>query len=213
MAQKEGVIKFNLNYVQEPCVTPEMTAELSSWRYIMHRLQLIGQDPDRYLGYGFGNLSKRCENEPESFIITGTQTGKKLYLPYTEYSKVAACDPFTNSITASGMCKPSSEALTHGQLYQLDEKIQAVLHVHSPEIWSMRDQLCLPATREEAAYGTVGMALEVARIFSDPSAGKENCFIMGGHEDGVVSFGASIEKACETMIEVLARAVALAGGK
>jgi len=205
----EGVIKFNLTYHQQPCITPEMTAELTSWRSIMHKLHLIGQDQARYMGYGFGNLSRRCTGDPGSFIITGTQTGAELFLAHTHYSKVTACDPFDNSITASGMSKPSSEALTHGQLYQLDEGIQSVVHVHSPEIWNRRDQLGLPVTSEEVGYGTVGMALEVKRIFSESSPQQEKCFIMGGHEDGVVSFGASIRQACETMIAVLARAVEL----
>lgn len=209
----EGVIKFNLHYTRQPCVTPEMTAELSGWRYIMHKLQLIGQDQARYMGYGFGNLSKRCDDEPQSFIITGTQTGSSLFLPHTEYSKVTACDPFDNSITATGMTKPSSEALTHGQLYQIDNAIQSVLHVHSPRIWNYREQLGLPVTREGAAYGTVEMALEVARIFRESSGQSAKCFVMGGHEDGVVSFGVSIQEACETMIAVLAQAVALGGGK
>lgn len=205
----EGVIKFNLTYHQQPCITPEMTAELTSWRYILHRLQLIGQDRARYMGYGFGNLSRRCGDDPGSFIITGTQTGAEPVLAHTHYSKVTACDPFDNSITASGMSKPSSEALTHGQLYQLDEGIQSVVHVHSPEIWARWEQLGLPVTSEEVGYGTVGMALEVKRIFSESSPKKGTCFIMGGHEDGVVSFGTSIRQACETMIAVLARAVEL----
>lgn len=207
----EGVIKFNLNYTKEPCVTPGMTSELSGWRFIMHRLQLIGQDQARYMGYGFGNLSRRCADEPQYFIITGTQTGGELFLAHTAYSKVTACDPYENSITASGMSKPSSEALTHGQLYQLDDTIQSVLHVHSPRIWNLRDQLGLPITSEGAAYGTVEMALEVTRIFAELSGWRQKCFIMGGHEDGVVSFGTSVREACETMIAVLAEAVALGG--
>ncbi len=205
MAGKEGVIKFTLNHTEKACITPGQVVEIDGWRHIMHRLQLIGQDPARYHGYGFGNISMRLEDNPESFIITGTQTGGLDHLQAKDYALVTACNAKTNTITARGRTRPSSEALTHGQLYQLDANIRCVLHVHSPDIWNNAEKMRLQVTRADAAYGTVEMAMAVEQLFAGDVVRKSRIFSMGGHEDGVVSFGSSIHEACNIMIATLAR--------
>lgn len=209
MGNREGVIKFRLNYTKASCLKPEMISGINGWRHILHRLQLIGQDPDRYLGYGFGNISIRSNAAPDSFIISGTQTGHLPFLRASEYALVTDCEPMTNSITARGESRPSSEALTHGQLYQLERDICCVVHAHSPEIWQRAEQLQLPVTRDDVAYGTPEMAQEVERLFRKCPVPRQKIFAMGGHEDGVVSFGRDVRTACEVMIATLARAVML----
>lgn len=206
MPGQEGVIKFTLNFTEESCISPDQVVEIDGWRHIMHRLQLIGQDSNRYQGYGFGNISMRMEDAPESFIITGTQTGAPEHLQTKDYAIVTASDAKTNTISAKGRIRPSSEALTHGQLYQLDAAISCVLHVHSPDIWYNTESLQIPATSAAAAYGTVAMAMEVERLFAGDVVRSSKIFSMGGHEDGVVSFGSNVHEACNVMIATLARA-------
>ena len=78
--QQEGVIKFDLQFTPAAPVSPDSLQELNTWRSIFWRHRLIGQDPARYQGYGFGNVSQRiapfdekCGKRP--FVISGTQTG------------------------------------------------------------------------------------------------------------------------------------------
>ena len=54
--REEGVIRFDLEFTAAPPVTIPGLDELNAWRRILRQLGLIGQDPDRYGGYGFGNL-------------------------------------------------------------------------------------------------------------------------------------------------------------
>lgn len=211
METREGVVKFRLSFSRESCLGAETIAGMNGWRHVLYRLRLIGRSPGRYLGYGFGNISIRSADPPGGFIISGTQTGGKAFLEASDYALVTVCDPLTNSISARGESKPSSEALTHGQLYQLDMDIGSVVHVHCPEIWQRAEALHLPRTNSNAAYGTPQMALEVERLFGTPAVHEHKIIALAGHEDGVVSFGRTVAEACTIMIETLAAACALPG--
>lgn len=43
--------------------------------------------------------------------------------------------PWSTRLVVEGPIAPSSESLTHGQLYALDRDSRFVFHVHSPELW------------------------------------------------------------------------------
>jgi hypothetical protein len=47
MKEKEGVIKYNLHHINKPLPQDIDFSELNSWRTIMLRLYLIGQNPSR----------------------------------------------------------------------------------------------------------------------------------------------------------------------
>ena len=57
--REEGVIRFDLEFTAVSPVTIPALDELNAWRRILRQLGLIGQDPSRYGGYGFGNISRR----------------------------------------------------------------------------------------------------------------------------------------------------------
>jgi ribulose-5-phosphate 4-epimerase/fuculose-1-phosphate aldolase len=145
-----------------------------------------------------------------AFIISGTQTGGLDRLSPAHYALVTAVDPSNNSVVAEGAVRPSSESLTHGSLYRLDPLIGAVIHAHSPEIWMRADAIGLPVTRRDVPYGTPEMAKEVCRLFQNTPVSELKIFAMGGHADGIVAFGGSMEQAGLTLVRHLA--LATAGG-
>ena len=57
--------------------------------------------------------------------------------------------------------------------------------------------------------GTPAMAAEVARLYADPAVRAGGILAMGGHEDGLVAFGASAEAAGTVLVRAFARALAL----
>jgi ribulose-5-phosphate 4-epimerase/fuculose-1-phosphate aldolase len=205
MAEQEGVIKFDLRFTPAPPLPRAQLATLNAWRTILHRLGLIGQDPERYGGVGFGNVSMRLEPGSARFIVSGSQTGALTILDERHYSVVSDFDVAANRLVAEGPVAPSSESLTHGMLYALDPGIRFVFHAHSPAIWRAAARLGLPATAAHAAYGTPAMAEEVRRLLA--AAHASGVFVMSGHEDGVVSFGATAEEAGVRLIGLLARAL------
>jgi len=201
--EQEGVIKYQLHFQQEAVISASDIVEIDSWRHVFHRLQLIGQMASRYHGYGFGNISQRF-HASEQFIISGTQTGEKPFLKADDYALVTECYPHQNKVVAAGQTAPSSESMTHGQLYQLDESIQFIIHAHSPDIWQKATVLNIPQTRQAVEYGSVAMVEEVERLFNETDVKQQKIFSMAGHVDGIVSFGATAEEAAQAMIQFLA---------
>lgn len=200
MNKTEGVIKYQLDYKQAPSVSADVIKEINAWRRIFFMLELIGQNPARYDGYGYGNVSCRLKNDEEAFLITGTQTGHQPELSPGHYTTVTTCDPELNHIVASGPVKPSSEALTHGALYRADQSIQYVFHVHCPEIWHNAASLGLSITNPEIHYGTPEMARAFENALADKEAQEKFIIAMGGHEDGIVAFGPTAEIAGSELI-------------
>ncbi len=212
MPGPEGVIQFYLDFNLAPPPPAAELCELNAWRWIFRRLDLLGQDPDRYDGYGFGNLSRRislADGRDHAFIISGSQTGGLPELHPEHYVTVLDCDPIRNRVTAAGPIKPSSESLTHGLLYQADPKITWIMHLHSPAIYIQQDNLALPVTAASALCGTPQIAMEVGRIHAGLPASDPCLLVMGGHTDGILAFGTDPTRTGGLVVETLARALQL----
>ena len=205
---EEGAIKFNLRYTR--AILPDTVSldALNRWRNTLRERTLIGQDPERYDGYGYGNVSQRIDTRQSarghrSFIISGTQTGHLYRLDREHYTLVESYDTGSDTVVARGPVKPSSESLTHGMIYDMDMGIQVVLHAHSPDIWRNARVLGIPETAADVEYGTPAMALEVERLFNVTGVADRLIFSMAGHRDGVVSFGHTAQQAGEAMLNAL----------
>lgn len=172
---------------------------------------MIGQDPQRYGGLGYGNVSRRLESSGQegAFVISGTQTGALEHLAAHHYCIVQEAWPEENGIVAEGPVKPSSEALTHAAVYAADASIHSVIHVHCPEIWACSQTLQIPAVSARIAYGTPAMAAAVRLLFRSGTLREKFLFSMLGHADGLVSFGMTVEEAAQSLIKHLALALRL----
>jgi len=203
----EGVIKFQLDFQEGPSPPEKLLHELNAWRNIFRQLGLIGQDPERYDGYGFGNLSRRLPGrDGAAFLISGTQTGHLPVLRADHYATVHQCNPATNQLQASGQTQPSSEALSHGVLYQSNPGIDWVMHLHCPEIFDNCMPLKLPYTSPDADYGTPEMAAEIQRVADDRSDLTARLLVMSGHQDGILVYGSSAAETGSLAITTLALA-------
>lgn len=201
--QGELGIKYRLDHVYAPPQRFPGLARLNAWRTVLHRLGLIGQDPARYGGLGYGNLSQRLKDE--TFLVTATQTGHLAHLEPEHYVRVLWASPEDNALRAEGPAPPSSEALTHAALYAADARIRFVIHVHCPEIWRQAERLCLAVTAPDCAYGTPELAGEVSRMAA--ASGLPGLLVMGGHEDGILVFGAELSPTAGLLIDTLAEAL------
>ncbi len=201
MPATEGVIKYQLEFKPGHPITEDLQ-ELNVWRSILHGLKLIGQNETRYQGYAYGNLSIRSLDDPTHFIISASQTGKIPDLSPDHYSLVVQCDITSNRVMAQGLLRPSSEALTHAMIYQLDKTIQCVIHVHDPRLWQFGLSSDLPCSKSSVAYGTPDMADEVKRLADSINLKKTGILIMAGHEDGIICFGDSIQQAGQRLLQL-----------
>jgi len=188
---EEGSVKFDCHLEKEEIVIPqEVFLPLNYWRKLLWDKQLIGVYPD---GTGYGNISVRVPG-CDLFYISGTSTGSIPELGQEHYSLVERCDPELNSILCRGLIKASAESMSHSAIYLANSEALAVVHVHNRELWD-KYRNKLPTTDDKVAYGTPEMAEEIGRIMKLPETLKKKVIVMGGHEEGLISFGSTVEEA------------------
>lgn len=204
MTESEGVIKYRLDYRAAQAQPVAGFAALNAWRSLLWRLGLIGQDPARYGGLGYGNISLRLETG--GFLVTGTQTGHLPHLTPEHYVRVLEARPEDNYLQAEGPLPPSSEALTHAVVYDNSALACCVAHGHNPDIWRRAAELGLPTVPAHIAYGTPDMAAAVRTLVQRHP--EQGLIAMLGHEDGLLAYGATVERACWLLARYLAWALA-----
>ena len=195
----EGYTKFAVDWTKTSPLTHAKIEDLIRWRKPLYDAGLIGQYED--VGIGYGNISVRVSANGQ-FIISGTQTGHLSELGSEHFALVTDYDLHANSVTCSGSIQASSESMTHATIYSLDVSINAVVHIHSAEMW-VRLIDSLPATDAAVAYGTPEMAREFERLYSDTEFPTTGVAIMAGHDDGLVSIGESLEEATSRVLELV----------
>lgn len=190
-------IKFNCNWTKEKPLNIELINDLNIWRDKLHHLGLIGAYSD---DVGYGNISIR-HNE-NNFIISGTATGKYKKLTNEHYTCVTQFDLNTNTLSARGPIMASSESLTHAVIYDYDNSINAVIHIHHLDLWKKTLNI-IPTTNKNIEYGTTDMAMEILRLFKETNLHEEKIFAMAGHEEGLMAFGESLEEAGQKILDLL----------
>ena len=192
----EGYTKYEVDWRETPPLPAGAVVELNRWRNRLHDHGLIGHYIEH--GVGFGNVSIR-EGDSDAFFISGTQTGHIAQTDERHYARVTRCDIGANRVHCEGPVQASSEALTHAAIYALDPAIRAVVHVHSAAMWNeLIDRV--PTTLRDVSYGTPEMANEFQRLFAETDFAERGVAVMGGHEEGIVSFGDDIEQAAERIL-------------
>ena len=197
----DGVIKYTFDFQQTEPLKHEQFTEIESLRKRLFALNLIGVTDE---GIGFGNISQRVGRD--SFVITGTQTGHLATLQGEHYALIEAYNDKEFYLKSSGAIKPSSEALTHGTIYNLSSDISAVIHIHSKVIWNFMLKNNYLKTKD-VAYGTKEMIDEVNRIFSTIEPLSNPKFVMAGHKDGLILFGTDLLSAELTLYKILEKVV------
>jgi ribulose-5-phosphate 4-epimerase/fuculose-1-phosphate aldolase len=192
----EGYVKYSSDWRRGPAPDAAAVRLLDTWRRRLHAAGLIGHYSEP--GIGYGNISIRAPR-PGEFIISGTQTGHLTETGPEHYARVTAADIAGNRIVCVGLVQASSEALTHAAIYRLSERINAVVHVHSRRLWE-RERGRLPTTAADAPYGTPDMAREFERLWQESEFRSRGIAVMAGHDEGLVSIGATLAEASERML-------------
>lgn len=184
----DGVIKYCINHTQKEAPLFKEFKKLEALRLRLFTLGLIGvQD-----GIGYGNISLR-EKSKNSFFITATQTGELQNLNEDHYTYIDSYNFSDFSVNSQGLHKPSSEALSHAMIYEINSDINAVIHIHSKVLWEFMKKSNSLYT--DAEYGTARMVEEIASLYKNKNPFDESVFVMRGHEDGVIAFGKNVEEA------------------
>jgi len=196
--EQEGVIKYQQNWNQSSEFPDFDISSLIKYRNKCFENDWIGFDKTYQVG--FGNISLRYKNNPQ-FFISGSQTGHIPILAKSHISFIEQFDIKNNTINSIGLTKASSESLTHAAIYQLSNKIGAVIHIHNKPLWEKHINV-LPTTDSKIEYGTPEMAGEVSRLFQTIENNNTGVLIMGGHEDGIISWATNFKPAFELLMNL-----------
>jgi len=197
----EGYVKFNCIWQKGAIhIDQETFTQLQTARAELYALGLIGMYPD---GIGFGNLSVRS-GDNGSFFISGSATGGLTGLKESDYALVTDFHLGENTISSTGLTKASSESLTHAAVYQSLPEAGAVVHVHCLWLWEklLND---FPSTQAEIEYGTPEMGEAVGKLAATIKGKEEKIIIMGGHREGILAFGSSLNEATSQIINIYNR--------
>lgn len=205
----EGTIQFAYDLASDPSpkLDADTFAELAAWRSILYQLGLLGQSQDLYEGYAYGNLSLRTSTS-EDFVITASQTSGEAHLHPEHLVHVTHCNLSRFWIEARGTEPPSSESVTHAMIYQADQRMRCVFHVHSQTIWQSRSVLKLPQTGVDVPYGSMAMVEAVDELMQTQQS-RPLVFATAGHEDGVFACGHTPRECGNLLVAYLARARAI----
>jgi len=191
----DGVIKFNCNWEKTP-LTVAVPSSLKAWRDKMHQLKFIGEYEEVKIGYG--NISVKTEL---GFLVSGTQTGNVYPISDNDFTLVTTYNIDSNEVLCKGLIKASSESLTHAAVYEADQSINAIIHIHNKALWDkLKDKM--PTTNKEVPYGTPQMALEIKRLFNETNVLTQKVIVMAGHEEGIIAFGNNLEEAGEIVLNL-----------
>ena len=196
----DGIIKYNFDFTKSVPLKKSLWKKIETTRERLYALKLIGIKE----GIGYGNISQRISQH--SFVITGTQTGHLKSLDNRDYSLIEDYNDKEFFLKSSGAIKPSSEALTHGTIYNLSPNIGAVIHIHSKTMWNFMLKNSYKKT-QNVPYGSTQMIEEVQRIYQNNNPLKNSKFVMSGHEEGVITFGKNLKEAEITLYNIISKIV------
>lgn len=190
-------IKFTCKWDKKALNVPTSTMEeLINCRNKLYQMNLIGAFEN---GIGFGNISMRLKEE-NVFLITGSATGNEESISGNHLSLVTNYSIEMNTLWCQGMVKASSESLSHAALYETNQEIEAVIHTHHKAFWETNKEV-LPTTNPQAEFGTSEMAKSIQEMAKKTGQKSNGIFIMGGHPEGILSFGKSLSEAMHVLVE------------
>ncbi len=183
------------------------------------RQDLIGQDPLRYDGYSFGNLSARLAPTQQGakstssasdglFIISASQSAHRDHEDPAAWTTIDTVNLSRFWVEGRGELPPSSETMTHAMIYAAEPNAKFVFHAHSPEIWNHADELQLPGTPANVAYGSPAMSQAVINLLA-ANMSRPLVFVTHGHTDGVFALGPTARDTGGLLTSYLARALTI----
>ena len=118
------------------------------------------------------------------------------------FTEVTAWDVARNALWCRGPVRASSESLSHAAVYHSASEVRAAMHVHHPGLWERLYER-LPTTDPQAPAGTPEMAWAIEALFREGAVREEKLFVMGGHREGLIAFGASADEAGQRVLAAL----------
>ena len=198
----EGYIKFSSERIDGEVPDSARLSALIHARTRLFDLGLIGSYTN---GIGYGNVSMRASSG--QFVVSASATGALRTLSSAHFCLVEVASFEHNYVRSIGKLPASSESMTHGAIYAANDAVQCVIHIHSRRLFDVLVGCGALTTVKDIPYGTPAMAAAVmglAQTYRDLPV----LFVMAGHDEGVVAYGASIESTIECIVSTVQKELA-----
>jgi len=204
-----------------------LNTELMAWRELLMRQELIGRDPLRYSGTGYGSLSTRlASTAPRKtssaaattratsatsdglFIISASQADHRDHNDPAAWTTIDTVNLKRFWAEARGTTPPSRHTMTHAAIYAAEPNAQFVFKVNCREIWRNAEALLLPATPARVASGSAAMIQAVVDLLA-ANMSRPLVFVCASETDSVFALGPTARDTGGLLISYLARALTL----
>ena len=192
----EGYIKFETHWKKASPLPKAEITELNAYRQRLYELGFIGAYDK---GIGYGNISRRYGVEGQ-FIISGSATGNLPMLTAEHFTLVTRVEARQNHLWCEGPVVASSESMSHAAVYQECPWVNGVIHVHHPGLWKAL-LYQVPTTDKSAPYGSPEMVASILQLMRETRLKEQKIFVMEGHEEGIFTFGYSLEDAFGVLMD------------
>ncbi len=181
MAPENQQLTFSAVSLSRNPVNDLRIEQMALWGHRFHELGMVRESE--------GNLSF---SSTLGFVISGTGISLATLAAdtVTEVTGVVFGLDRT-SVYYKGLATPSSESLMHNAIYEEDESINAIFHVHDNAVMKNAARLGIVTTATEQPSGTLDLANEVVKLLRQNRGLRY--FILKNH--GVVAIGTSINEA------------------
>lgn len=186
-AHEQSLKDLRLTLKRAPAPEQLQVISLEKWRVLFYRLGLIGEYPNKKIGYG--TLSTR--HQVSGLLINGAQTGHLSNLQAHHYTRVTEADLKKSSLIAEGLIPPPRDALAHSQLYDQLSGVKCIFQIHSKSIWKMLKR------NEKVEYRRNDLSNidSVTKIINQEIKTKQVSTLLCSEGDwGVLSIGPSVDE-------------------
>jgi ribulose-5-phosphate 4-epimerase/fuculose-1-phosphate aldolase len=181
--QSEGYVKYQNQHQSGPILDILGLHALDQARTELYDYGFIGNLAS---GISFGNISMR---HPErGLVISGTSTGAARVLGLGGYTWVQSWNSQANVVNSLGPVLPSSEAMSHGAVYDTRVDIQVVIHIHHREFFNVLCAQHYPMTPLACTFGSPELARSITQVVQN-IGDNQGIFVTAGHPDGIIAFG------------------------
>jgi ribulose-5-phosphate 4-epimerase/fuculose-1-phosphate aldolase len=94
--------------------------------------------------------------------------------------------------------------MSHAAVYRVRPDVGAVIHFHSEKLWQ-ECRYTLPTTDPSLEYGTPELALGLQQLVRGLDREVVQSVVMGGHKDGLLTFGPDLDGAGGAALELAGR--------
>ncbi len=192
----EGYIKYRAERCEGEVPYTDALRNLNMVRTTLFNMGLIGIYDN---GIGYGNLSIRTEGN--AFVISGSATGGAMILKPEQFALVESFDLAQNSVQSVGMIDASSESMSHGAVYEALPAVQAVIHIHSRELFDFMLKGDYHRTDAAIAFGTPELATAIVELVTAQPE-PAGIFATAGHDEGIIAYGRDLDEVYELIEQI-----------